>query len=88
MYRFVDFNQNGSATSTDRGGAHPRAQRCAGVVQSDLTMLVCLIEFTWTTMNRSEVGEEGGRDGKTPYMRLSEKKSRLVVLELGYRLNF
>ena len=39
-------------------------------------------------MNRSEVGEEGGRDGKTPYMRLSEKESRLVVLELGYRLNF
>ena len=64
------------------------ALECA--VPSNHNMLACLVEFTWTTENRSEVGEEGGRvsDGKTPFMRLSKEKSRLVVLEVGYILNF
>ena len=73
-------------TVEERIRALKDALECA--VPSNHNVFACLVEFTWTTMNRSEVGEEGGRDGKTPYMRLSEKEFRLVVLELGYRLNF
>ena len=60
------------------------AERGVQTVEGQIRVLVWLVEFAGTVINRYEVG----RDGKTPFERLRGKQSRLIGLEFGEKVNF
>ena len=58
--------------------------RIATKIASNRNVLSWLVEFAGVLINRYEVG----KDGRTPYERSRGKKSKLLGLEFGEKLNF